>query len=53
MKFDYLNYRGVDEAGNDVVIPMSEVQKIILTEGNNDYYGFDSSTGGIVGIGYG
>ncbi len=45
-------YRGVDPAGNDVVIPQSEVETFKLAEGNNDFYG-KSTSGYDEGIGYG
>ena len=46
-------FAGVNEAGEETVIPKSKVQSFKWGNGNNDYYGYDSSTGGVVGLGYG
>jgi hypothetical protein len=52
MKVDS-SWRGVDMNGNDLIINANLVQAFRLADGNNDYFGYSSSTGGDVGIGYG
>ena len=46
-------FRGVGVDGKDLVISESDVQNIKLAEGNNDYYGYSTTFGGVEGIGYG
>lgn len=46
-------FRGVDEQGNDFVVAFNQVVKYMLSWGNNDYYGYSSTEGGDVGLGYG
>jgi hypothetical protein len=46
-------FRGVDVNGNDLLVNEEDVQKVELAEGNNDYYGYSTTFGGIEGLGYG